>query len=251
LSYSKVLKPHGFEKMNPLSPIQRTKELPNGQVLIACPFCQGTSHHPAFTATFQKCPVCDARGELVINASRVWVACKFCKGSGHDPNFTASPRPCPVCKGYGVPEGPPEYTALAAPALECGHFHSEIEKVSGKLFRDGHYKQAALEAFIRVINEVRVRSGLALDGDPLMNHAFGFETRQPIILFSPLQTDADRDEQRGFLFLFKGIVGHRNMKAHSNRLFDNAQRGHDYLSLASLLLRVLEVASVNIPPERT
>ena len=35
-------------------------------------------------------------------------------------------------------------------------FHPEIEKVSGALFRDGHYKQAALEAYVRVINAVRM-----------------------------------------------------------------------------------------------
>jgi hypothetical protein len=31
--------------------------------------------------------------------------------------------------------------------------------VSGHLFRDGHYKQAALEAYIRVIEEVKSRLG--------------------------------------------------------------------------------------------
>ena len=34
-------------------------------------------------------------------------------------------------------------------------FHHDIERVSGQLYRDGHYKQAALEAYIRVINEVK------------------------------------------------------------------------------------------------
>ena len=44
-------------------------------------------------------------------------------------------------------------------------FHREIERVSFSLLKDGHYKQAALEAYIRVIDEVKVRSGLPLDGD--------------------------------------------------------------------------------------
>ena len=39
-------------------------------------------------------------------------------------------------------------------------FHSEIERVSGRLYRDGHYKQAALEAYIRVIDQVKAVSGL-------------------------------------------------------------------------------------------
>ncbi len=122
-------------------------------------------------------------------------------------------------------------------------FHAEIERVSGHLFRDGHYKQAALEAYIRVIDEVKHRSGLNLDGDNLMNQAFSFDaTRMPVLRFNSLSTDAERDEQKGFMFLFKGMVLHRNFKAHSNQLFNDPLRAHDYLSFASLLMRVLELA---------
>lgn len=126
-------------------------------------------------------------------------------------------------------------------------FHSEIERVSGQLYRDGHYKQAALEAYIRVIEQVRAVSGIADDGDSLMNKAFGCEKQTPVIQFNSLTTDAERDEQRGFMFLFKGIVGLRNSKAHSNRLFDDPRRAHEYLALASVLMRVLEIAQVKRP----
>jgi uncharacterized protein (TIGR02391 family) len=133
----------------------------------------------------------------------------------------------------------------AASARDQYRFHSEVERVSGQLYRDGHFKQAALEAYIRVIEEVRARSGLNLGGDPLMNQAFGCDNRSPVIQFNSLQTDAERDEQKGFLFLFKGIVGLRNSKAHSNRLFNDPYRAHEYLALASLLMRLLEIANVN------
>jgi uncharacterized protein (TIGR02391 family) len=137
---------------------------------------------------------------------------------------------------------------LAPPAAQVASgkyvFHSEIERVSGDLFRDGHYKQAALEAYIRVIDEVKIRSGLPLDGDNLMNHTFGCDGgKVPILKFNSLATDAERDEQKGFLYMFKGIVGLRNSKAHSNRLFNDPLRAHDYLSLASLLMRLLELSS--------
>jgi uncharacterized protein (TIGR02391 family) len=127
-------------------------------------------------------------------------------------------------------------------------FHSEIERVSGELFRDGHYKQAALEAYIRVIEEVKTKSGLRVDGDPLMNQAFGCDKQTPVIQFNSLQTNAERDEQKGIMFLFKGVVGLRNSKAHSNTLFNDPSRGHEYLALASLLLRLLEIATVNPKP---
>jgi len=141
---------------------------------------------------------------------------------------------------------------LAPPAAQVApgqyQFHPEIERVGGQLYRDGHYKQAALEAYIRVIEEVRARSGLNLDGDSLMNHAFGCDNRLPVIQFNSLQTDEERDEQKGFMYLYKGIVGLRNSKAHSNRLFNDPYRAHEYLALASLLMRLLEIATINRTP---
>jgi uncharacterized protein (TIGR02391 family) len=134
------------------------------------------------------------------------------------------------------------------PAIAMGidqyTFHNTIEAVSGQLLRDGHYKQAALEAYIRVIEEVKARSGSSdLDGDSLMNHSFGCDGRTPLIKFNSLQTDSEKDEQKGLMFLFKGVVGLRNAKAHSNTLFDSPQRAHEYLALASLLMRLLEIAT--------
>jgi len=133
----------------------------------------------------------------------------------------------------------------AAVAPDKYRFHPEIERVSGQLYRDGHYKQAALEAYIRVIDEVKSKSGLALDGDNLINRAFGSEKQTPVIQFNSLQTDEERDEQKGFMFLYKGIIGLRNSKAHSNRLFNDPSRAHEYLALASLLIRLLEIAVVD------
>lgn len=133
----------------------------------------------------------------------------------------------------------------ATTAQEQYKFHSEIERVSGELYRAGHYKSAALEAYIRVIEQVRIVSKISAGGDSLMNKAFACDKQTPVIQFNDLVTEADRDEQRGFLFLFKGIVGLRNSKAHSNALFDDPLRGHDYLALASVLMRVLEIARVN------
>jgi len=127
-------------------------------------------------------------------------------------------------------------------------FHPEIERVSGALFHDGHYKQSALEAYVRVINAVREISGIDQDGDRLMNNAFGFENQVPAIQVNRLQSDSEKDEQRGFMFLYKGIVGLRNAKAHSNTLFDDPRRAHEYLALSSLLMRILEISKVNRNP---
>jgi uncharacterized protein (TIGR02391 family) len=138
---------------------------------------------------------------------------------------------------------------LAPPSLSTAPdqyvFHSEIERVSGALYRDGHYKPAALEAYIRVIDQVKRVSGISDDGDSLMNRAFGCDKQIPVVQFNSLSTDAERDEQRGIMYLFKGIVGLRNSKAHSNRLFNDPLRAHEYLALASLLIRLLEISQRN------
>ena len=76
-----------------------------------------------------------------------------------------------------------------------------------------------------------MKSGLGMDGDPLVNCAFGFENQAPVIQFNNLQSDAERDEQKGIMFLLKGIVGLRNSKAHSNRLFNDPRRTHEYLAI--------------------
>jgi len=127
-------------------------------------------------------------------------------------------------------------------------FHSEIEVVSGHLYRGGHFKQAALEAYIRVIEQVKRVSGIPDDGDSLMNKAFGADKQVPIIQLNSLASESEKDEQRGIMYLFKGVVGLRNSKAHSNRLFNDPARAHEYLALASLLMRLLEISQINRKP---
>jgi uncharacterized protein (TIGR02391 family) len=125
-------------------------------------------------------------------------------------------------------------------------FHRVIEEVSGAVYRDGHFREAALNAYIRVIEEVRKRSGLDLDGDPLMNRAFACDKHTPVIQINALREKYDLDEQRGFMNLFKGIVGLRNLKAHTTTaLLDDPNRAHEYLAMASLLLRVLDISTVD------
>lgn len=120
-------------------------------------------------------------------------------------------------------------------------WHERITAMSGALFRDGHYKNAVLEAHICVINRVKELSGLALDGDSLMNRAFGCDNKSvPALALNPLATEAERDEQRGFMYLCKGLVALRNVGAHTNLPIDDPMAAHEHLALASLVLRTLD-----------
>jgi len=119
-------------------------------------------------------------------------------------------------------------------------FHPEIKKVSQTLFEKKEYASAVLEAFKCVINKVKdisnLRDGKSDDG--LMGKVFSPEN--PIIKLNDLSSVSDKDEQRGFMNIFKGIVGLRNLKAHENIVLEDPFKAIEYLSLASLLCRVLD-----------
>lgn len=122
--------------------------------------------------------------------------------------------------------------------------HPEITSVSRELFDNEHYPQAVEAAFKKVITVVK---GLLTpdergkkDGDALMNLAFGAESQPPLIKFNSLTNLPELDEQRGIMYLFKGMVAIRNRKAHDFVQLSDSARAFEYLALASLLLRLLE-----------
>lgn len=137
----------------------------------------------------------------------------------------------PTCPRCGRP--------VCAPAQgTTGPYRSytEIERVSGNLFRNGNYAQAALEAYTRVINEVKRRSKWSVDGQCLINQAFAWANTTPLINFSSLDTWVERNEQEAFLFLFKGIASLQAARPSSDRLFSDPAGAHEYLALASFLM---------------
>lgn len=129
--------------------------------------------------------------------------------------------------------------------------HSKIEHVAIAPFKAGLYKEAVQNALVEVIHEVKVKTGNPkdpqgkdLDGDKLMQHVFGCDNQQPLIAFNALSNSLDQAEQRGFMNLFKGIVGIRDRKAHLNFIQKDPQKAFEYLVLASLLLRLVDEHTV-------
>ena len=118
--------------------------------------------------------------------------------------------------------------------------HSNIKKASSKLLHDGHYAQAIFEAYKTVNNLVKEKSGREdLDGQELMSTVFNY--KNPILRLNRLQSQSDRDEQMGFMFLFMGAMsGIRNPKAHDIVKQTDPIRTMEYLALASLLARRVE-----------
>lgn len=122
--------------------------------------------------------------------------------------------------------------------------HTDVLAVSQRLFNDGHYPQAVEMALKKVITTVKEcltddeRRGT--DGDAMMNLAFGIEGRTPLIRVNPCSNQAEKDEQKGIMFLFKGVVAIRNRKAHDFVKLDDPTRAFEYLCLSSMLIRLLE-----------
>jgi uncharacterized protein (TIGR02391 family) len=123
---------------------------------------------------------------------------------------------------------------------ELSNLHPRIRDVSEKLFRDGYYSQAILEAYKMINIVVREKSGRKeLDGHGLMSTVFSVD--KPILKLNDLQETSDRDEQRGFMELFMGaMTGIRNPKAHDVVNQKDPIRTLEYLALASLLVRRAE-----------
>jgi uncharacterized protein (TIGR02391 family) len=134
------------------------------------------------------------------------------------------------------------HTATGKPlrAYEGLDLHPEINRQVGQLYRDGHYAEA-VEKSVKVLNDlVRLRSGLALDGTALMEKACS--PGNPVLRFNDLSDDSDKNEQKGFMFLFSGAVtGLRNPRAH-RLMQDDPERALEFIAFVSLLAKLLGVS---------
>lgn len=117
------------------------------------------------------------------------------------------------------------------------YFHEKVRNTAEPLFQNGHYRQAVLDVFIALVEEVKVRSGKHdMDGKSLMQHVFS--VRNPVLRLSTLS-----DEQEGLMHLFEGAVqGIRNPKAHSIQVTAEEEEALQWLGFASALFRRLDTA---------
>ena len=118
-------------------------------------------------------------------------------------------------------------------------FHSRVIEASRELFKDGHYRDAIYRAFVEVNNFVKSKASSQLDGKKLMSTVFSLDN--PIIKLNQLETQTDKDEQEGFMFLFMGAMqGIRNPKAHENIIQDNPYIALKLIGFASLLIQTID-----------
>ena len=119
--------------------------------------------------------------------------------------------------------------------------HPKLPPVVKQLFDDGHFAQSTFEAYKFVDKEIQRISRLSESGYKVMMQAFAVEN--PLIRLNSLETVSEKDEQKGFQFLFAGsVLAIRNPRGHEHSVFDSPDQCLDHLSLASLLLRRLDDA---------
>jgi len=138
----------------------------------------------------------------------------------------------------------PEPTEDVHP-FDSRDIHPKLPQIVRDLFDDGHYAQATFEAFKYVDKEIQRLSGNTESGFKLMMKAF--PENSPLIRLTPCRTTSEKDEQKGYQFLFAGsVLAIRNPRGHEHSVKDGPDTCMDHLSLASLLLRRLEKSGHSI-----
>lgn len=139
----------------------------------------------------------------------------------------------------------PEPRIAPVRRLTIEKFHSRVIEASGKLFADGHFSRAVSEAFTSI--EVRVRGLLGSDnsGTKLMDEALA--GKEPRLRVSVHEGRSGEDEQAGFHAMFRGaMLGIRNPGAHELAVEQDPQEALEYLALASLLHRRLDISTAEL-----
>ena len=145
-----------------------------------------------------------------------------------------------VRKARGVTEAPTLPPGGLHPFDER-NIHPCLPAIVKGLFDDGHYSQATFEAFKFLDKEVQRHAASSESGFKLMMQ--GLAESSPAVQLTALSTVSERDEQKGFQFIFAGsVLAIRNPRGHEVAISDAPDTCLDHLSLASLLLRRLDEA---------
>jgi len=127
------------------------------------------------------------------------------------------------------------------------YIHPLIKNVSKKLYEDGHYANAAEDAFIELNDRVKhlyaiIKPGEKIpDGDTAMTTVFS--TNNPLVEFCNRSTETGYNKQKGYMQMLAGAMSAlRNPKAHSNAEILSADEGYRRLATASMLMYAIDEA---------
>ena len=126
-------------------------------------------------------------------------------------------------------------------AFDSLGIHPEIARAVTKLFTNGHYANAVEDACKVLDSLVKMRSGRQdISGTDLMQNVFS--PNNPVLKFNNLQTETDKSEQKGMMFLYAGaMLAFRNPRAH-HIIEDDPELSIQYIAFLSLLAKSLDKA---------
>lgn len=102
-----------------------------------------------------------------------------------------------------------------------------------------NYKSSILDAMRYLSQIIREKSGLDGDGTQLVGQAFGGE--EPKLRINRLQTQSEKDEQRGFQLIISGLYSAiRNPRTHED-IQDNKNVADPIIYFIDYLLTILDV----------
>jgi uncharacterized protein (TIGR02391 family) len=126
-------------------------------------------------------------------------------------------------------------------SFDTRNIHPGLPPKVRKLFDDGHFAEATFHAFKYLDKQVQKHSLLSESGYKLMMTAF--DDAKPKLQLTPLGNESERDEQKGYRFIFAGgVQAIRNPRGHEYTVADDPDTCLDHLSFVSMLLRRLEAA---------
>ncbi len=135
----------------------------------------------------------------------------------------------------------------ASDSIVWSYIHPLIQKASRELFNDGHYANAAEDAFIEINDRVKklyslVKPGCKVpDGEAAMNTVFS--PNNPLVSFCDQSTDTGVNKQKGYMQMLAGAMSAlRNPKAHSNNEVLSAEEAYRRLATASMLMFAIDDA---------
>ena len=127
------------------------------------------------------------------------------------------------------------------------YIHPLIQKSSKKLYEDGHFANAAEDAFIEINDRVKKLFSIVRPGEPVPDGEAAmttvFSSNNPLVEFSDRKTTTGQNKQKGYMQMLAGAMSAlRNPKAHSNSEVLSAEESYRRLATASMLMYAIDDA---------
>lgn len=114
----------------------------------------------------------------------------------------------------------------------------ELWEALEKNYESENYKSAILDAIFKLTETIRNKTGLEGDGSALIGQAFG--GNDPQIKLNKLQTDSEKDIQKGIQDILRGIyTGIRNPRSH-DAMVDDKLSADAIIVFINYLLKLID-----------